>query len=152
MSTVDFEEWLALPGLEAENNVFVITDDDETNMWGQAGTLEGMEGEVIGYSLLQLRRSQYAYHLLCQGAVLPEQRHRGAGWSLLICDLNRARALAFEFEFEAEQEGRPIYLEALLPAADPAAHALAVKCEMQLTSEPALQGMRLYRRELYTEE
>ncbi len=151
MSIADFEQWLAQPELEAEDNVFVITDDDETNAWGQAGTLEGVEGEVIGYSVLQLRRSPHAYHFLCQGAVLPEQRRRGAGRALLICDLNRARAMACEFEFEAEQEGRPIYLEAQLAVNDPTAEALAAKCEMQPVREPTLQGMRLYRRALYTD-
>ncbi len=98
--------------------------------------------------MLQLHRSQKAYHFLCQGAVLPEHRHRGAGRALLICALNRARAVAFEFEFEAEQEGYPIYLEVLLPGKDVAASALATKCDMQPTNERALLGMRLYRREL----
>jgi GNAT superfamily N-acetyltransferase len=151
LSAEDFEEWLAQPELEAEDNVFVITDDDETNVWGQAGTLEGVEGDVIGYSVLQLRGSRQAYHFLCQGAVLPEERHRGAGRALLVCDLNRARALAWQFEYEAEQQGRPIYLEALLPVNDPSAPALAAKFEMQPTAEPALRGMRLYRRALYTD-
>jgi GNAT superfamily N-acetyltransferase len=151
LSMADFEEWLAQPELGAEDNVFVITDDDETNVWGQAGTLEGVEGEIIGYSVLQLRRGRHAYHFLCQGAVLPEERRRGAGRALLICDLNRARAMASEFEYEAEQDGLPIYLEALLPVKDAAAPALAEKCEMRPTVEPALQGMRLYRRDLYTE-
>ncbi len=148
MDPADFEEWLSEPELEAGDNVFVLTDDDETNVWGQAGTLEGVEGEVVGYTVLQLHRSQKAYHFLCQGAVLPEHRHRGAGRALLICALNRARAVAFEFEFEAEQEGYPIYLEVLLPGKDVAASALATKCDMQPTNERALLGMRLYRREL----
>ena len=45
MSEADFKEWLAQPELEAETNVFVITDDDESNEWGQGGTLEGVEGD-----------------------------------------------------------------------------------------------------------
>src|SRR6266581_5169586 len=83
MGAADFEEWLAEPELEAEANVFVITDDDESNEWGQAGTLEGVEGETVGYTVLQFRRQQHEYHFLCQGAVLPEHRRRGAGRALL---------------------------------------------------------------------
>jgi ribosomal protein S18 acetylase RimI-like enzyme len=151
MSMQSFERWLGLPEVEAGENVFVITDDDETNVWGQAGTLEGLEGEVIGYSVLQLSTGQQDYRFLCQGAVLPAQRHRGAGRALLVCDLNRARAVAFDFEAEAEEQDRPLYFEALLPANDAAARALAAKCEMQPGTEPASEGMRLYRRELYTD-
>ncbi len=149
MSAAEIEEWLAEPELEAEANVFIITDDDESNEWGQAGTLEGVEGETVGYSVLQFRRQKHEYHFLCQGAVLPEHRRRGAGRALLICALNQARMQAAEFEFEAEQEGHPIYFEALLPVQDTGSGSLAVKCEMQPTDEGALVGMRLYRRELY---
>src|SRR5229473_5669943 len=109
ISTTEFETWLEQPELEAEFNVFVITDDDESNEWGQAGTLEGIEGEIVGYTVLQLRRSQHAYHFLCEGAVLPQHRRRGAGQALLICDLNHARIRASEFEFEARQQNLPIY-------------------------------------------
>ena len=149
MNISEIEEWLAEPELEAAANVFIITDDDESNEWGQAGTLEGVEGETVGYTVLQLRKNQDVYHFLCQGAVLPEQRLRGAGRALLICALNRARMLAAEFEFEAEQEGHPMYFEALLPVRDTAAERLAAKCEMLPTAEGVLPGMRLYRRELY---
>jgi GNAT superfamily N-acetyltransferase len=149
MSATNIEKWLAQPELEAEANVFVITDDDESNEWGQAGTLEGVEGETVGYTVLRYRRQQHEYHFLCQGAVLPEQRRRGAGRALLICALNQARMLAAEFEFEAEQEGHPIYFEALLPVRDAGSSSLAAKCEMQPTDEGALVGMQLYRRELY---
>ena len=149
MSVADFEEWLSQPELEAQSNVFLITDDDdELNDWGQGGTLDGLEGETIGYTVLQLRRSQRAYHLLCEGAVLPGHRKRGAGQALLICALNHARIRASEFEFEAQKQGFPIYFEALLPVDDPAAANLAAKCDMQPTDEPVLQGMRLYRSEL----
>jgi GNAT superfamily N-acetyltransferase len=149
MGTGDFEEWLTQPELEAEANVFVVTDDDdELNVWGQGETLEGVEGEVVGYTVLQLRRSQHAYHFLCEGAVHPEHRRRGAGRALLICALNRARIWSTEFEFEAEQQGHSIYFEALLPLGDPASDGLAAKCAMQAVDEPALDGMRLYRREL----
>lgn len=149
MSLSDFEQWLTQPELEAQANVFVITDDDdELNVWGQGETLEGVEGEIVGYTVLQLCRSHHAYHFLCQGTVHPEHRRRGAGWALLICALNRARIWSTEFEFEAEQEGRPIYFEALLPLHDPTSANLAAKCDMLPTDEPALEGMRIYRREL----
>ena len=146
MSVADFEEWLAQPELEAEYNVFLITDDDdEFNDWGQGGTLDGMEGEAVGYTVLQLRRSQHAYHFLCEGVVLPEHRRRGAGQALLICAINHARIRASEFEFEAQQQGFPIYFEALLPVNDPASENLAAKFDMQPTEERVLKGMRLYR-------
>lgn len=149
MSTEDFEAWLAQPELYADANVFLITDDDDTlNEWGQAGTLDGLEGEAVGYTLLQLHRSQHAYHFLCEGAVLPQHRGRGAGQALLICALNHARLRAFEIESEAQQQGHPIYFEALLPVNDPASESLAVACEMSPVDEPVLRGMRLYRGEL----
>ena len=149
MSEADFEEWLAQPELEAEFNVFLITDDDDDlNDWGQGGTLDGLEGEVAGYTVLQLRQSQHAYHFLCEGAVLPQHRRRGAGQALLICDLNHARIRASEFEFEARQQNLPIYFEALLPVSDPASETLAAKCDLQPVDEPVLKGMRLYRGEL----
>src|SRR2546430_5086020 len=148
LSMTDFETWLTQPELEAETNVFVITDDDESNEWGQAGTLEGVEGEVVGYTVVQLRYSQHVYHFLCEGAVHPMHRRRGAGRALLICGLNRARSWSAEFEFEAEEKESPIYFEALLPLRDPASDKLAAKCDMQPTTEPVLEGMKLYRREL----
>ena len=149
MSAADFEVWFAQPELYAEANVFLITDDDDAlNEWGQAGTLDGLEGEAVGYTVLQLRRSQHAYHFLCEGAVLPQHRRRGAGQALLICALNHARMSAFEIESETEQQEHPIYFEALLPVNDSASESLAAACEMRLVDEPALQGMRLYRGEL----
>lgn len=149
MSTADFEEWLAQPELEAESNIFLITDDDDDlNSLGQGDVLDGLEGEVVGYTVLQLRRSQHAYHFLCQGVVLPQHRRRGAGQALLICALNHARINASEFEFEAQQQGFPIYFEALLPISDPASESLATMCELHPTDEPVWKGMRLYRSEL----
>ena len=145
----DFAAWLSSPTLEATHNVFVVTDDDETNTWGQGDTLEGIEGEIVGYTALTLHWDERAYHFLCQGAVSPQHRHQNAGRALLICALNRARILAAEFEFEAEQEGKPLYLEALLPLADPASSRLAAKCDMQPVDASAPTGMLLYRRELY---
>jgi len=148
MGESDFEQWFAQPELDPQFNVFIITDDDEFNEWGQGGTLDGLEGEAIGYSVLQLRKSQHAYHFLCEGAVLPQHRRRGAGQSLLICALNHARIRASEFEFEAEQQGYPIYFEALLPVRDEGSKGLAKKCSMEPTDEAVLEGMRLYRYQL----
>jgi ribosomal protein S18 acetylase RimI-like enzyme len=146
ISAEDFEEWLAQPELETESNVFLITDDDdELNSWGQGDVLDGLEGEGVGYSVLQLRRSQHAFHFLCEGAVLPQHRRRGAGQALLICALNHARLRASEIEYEAQQQGFPIYFEALLPMNDPASESLATQCEMPPTDELVLKGMRLYR-------
>jgi hypothetical protein len=46
-----FIAWLIDAEVDANANAFVITDDDdELNTWGQAGTLEGIEGEIIGYT------------------------------------------------------------------------------------------------------
>lgn len=149
MSAEDFEVWLAQPELETESNVFLITDDDdELNNWGQGDVLDGLEGEVVGYTILQFRRSQHAFHFLCAGSVLPQHRRRGAGQALLICALNHARLRATEIEFEAQQLGFPIYFEVLLPINDPASERLATQCEMQPTDELVLMGMRLYRSEL----
>ncbi len=145
----DLEAWLSTHEFEAEQDVFVITDDDdELNTWGQGETLEGIEGEIAGFTMLELRQDRDGYHFLCQGAVDPRYRRQGAGRALLICALNRARIWSTEVEFEAEQEGRPIYFEALLPAHDPASPRLAAKCGMQPAGEPALDGMVLYRRAL----
>src|SRR5712692_7809971 len=137
MSEIDFEEWLAQPKLEAGTNIFLITDDDDDlNSWGQGDVLDGLEGEVVGYTVLQMRRSHHAYHFLCEGAVLPQHRRRGAGQALLICSLNHARLRASEFEFEAQQQSFPIYFEALLPVKDAASKSLAAKFDMYLTDEP----------------
>ena len=144
------ETWLTNPENDARSNAFVITDDDdELNTWGQAGTLDGIEGEVVGYTTLTLYQDQEAYHLLCQGAVYPQQRQHGAGRLLLVGALNRARILAAEFEFEAEQEGIPIYFEALLPKRATMTSRLTEKCEMQAVDELRQDGMQLYRRDLW---
>ena len=144
------ESWLSKPEMDARSNAFVITDDDdELNTWGQAGTLDGIEGEVVGYTTLTLYQDQEAYHLLCQGAVYPQQRQCGAGRLLLVGALNRARILAAEFEFEAEQAGIPIYFEALLPVRDTTTSRLTEKCELQAVDEVRSDGMQLYRRDLW---
>jgi GNAT superfamily N-acetyltransferase len=145
----DFAAWLTAPERDALSNIFVITDDDdELNTWGQAGTLEGIEGEIVGYTLVEVSQDEEGYHLLCQGTVHPAHRHRNAGRALLICALNRARVLAEEFEFEAEQAGIPVYFEALLPVHDVASPRLAAKCELVSTNEVTSDEMRLYRSEL----
>ncbi len=149
MSEADFEQWLAQPELRAATNVFLITDDDDDlNEWGQAGTLDGLEGEAVGYTVLQLRHSHHAYHFLCEGTVLPQQRRRGAGYALLMSALNNARVRIFEFEYEARQQRHPIYFEALLPESDPASESLAAQFEMQAVDELTVTGMRLYRGDL----
>ncbi len=141
--------WLLQPELDAEANAFVLTDDDdELNTWGQAGTLEGIEGEIIGYTVVQLLKEDAMYTFRCSGTVHPQQRRRHGGRALLICALNRARMLAMEFEFEAEYESIPIYFEAVLPANDPALPSLAAYFEMLPVDTNSENGMRLYRRDL----
>ncbi len=150
MSEEAFAVWFLADIVDAQSNAFVITDDDdELNTWGQAGTLEGIEGEIVGYTLVQLYQDRQAYHLLSQGAVHPQHRRRNAGRALLICALNRARFIAAEFESEAQQKDIPVYFEAWLPVDDPASDRLAAKCEMQPTDEEAPEGMKLYRRDLW---
>lgn len=149
MSMVDFEEWLMQSELQDGSNIFLITDDDDDlNNWGQGDVLDGIEGEVVGYTVLQMRQSHHAYHFLCEGAVIPQHRRRGAGQALLICSLNHARLRASEFEFEARQQSFSMYFEALLPIEDPASKRLALKFYMHPTDEHTLKGMQLYRSEL----
>ncbi len=141
---------LTNPEIDARSNVFVITDDDdELNTWGQAGTLDGIEGEIVGYTMLTLHQDADAYHFVCQGAVQPQHRQRGAGRLLLVGALNRARILAADFEFEAEQTGIPVYFEALLPMRSTTTSRLIEKCEMQAVGEEERNRMQLYRRELW---
>ncbi|HLZ81819.1 MAG TPA: GNAT family N-acetyltransferase [Ktedonobacteraceae bacterium] len=145
---LDVDAWLVDPGQEAVNKVFVVTDDDDSNEWGQGGTLEGVEGEIVGFTAVVMHEDAQAYHFLCRGTVHPQFRRRNAGRALLICALNHARSVSAEFEFEAEEEGRHIFLEALLPLRDLASASLAEKCDMQMTDESMVNGMKLYRREL----
>lgn len=146
MTEADLEQLLAQSMRRSGYNVFLITDDDdEINTWGQGETLEGVEGEVVGYTILQLSQSQSAYHIRSQGAVLPEQRQRGAGHALLLCALNHARMQAINFVTEARQQGLPIYFEVELPAHDPTTEPLARMFELDETDEEAQSGMRLYR-------
>lgn len=144
-----FTNWLLSPSLNAADNVFVITnDDDELRGWGQAETLEGIEGEIVGYTSVQVQRDERAFHMLCRGAVSPPYRKMHAGRALLVCALNRARILEFDVDFEAEQAGIPIYFEALLPVHDPLSAKLAARCGMQPVDDPAPTGLCLYRCEL----
>lgn len=141
-----FTAWFLDPERDAQANAFVMTDDDDELLtWGQAGTLEGIEGEIVGYTILECLRDADGYHLRCLGAVHPEHRRRGAGRSLLGGALNRARLLASDFEFEAEAEGVPIYFEALLPCADSAASHLAAKCDLEAVNQLIIDGSQLYR-------
>jgi GNAT superfamily N-acetyltransferase len=145
-----FVDWLSDPAHEPTANVFVIRDDDdELNTWGQAGTLDGIEGEVVGFTAIELIEDEHAYHFRCIGTVHPQHRRRNAGRLLLVGALNRARLVATEFESEAEQAGLPIYFEALLPVHDPGSSYLAAKCDMLPTDDPVPSGLRLYRREVW---
>jgi GNAT superfamily N-acetyltransferase len=146
--------WLQDPQTAAYENIFVITDDDdELQTWGQAGTLEGIEGLIIGYTWIHLYDSD-GYHLLCEGTVLPVERGRNAGRALLVSVLNRARYLAEDFEFEAESAAIPIYFEVLFPARATTASRLATKCELTRVEDATVKerggtsGVDLYRRML----
>lgn len=142
-----FVRWFTGLTPVSEENTFVVTDDDdELNTWGQAGTLEGIEGEIIGYTVIHVVQDREGYHIVCWGSVHPQQRRRHAGRALLICALNRARLVAADFEFEADQEGMPIYFEAWLPSSDAGAKSLAEKCEMQVVKNTEQAGLALYRR------
>jgi len=45
MNDAEFEAWFTAPEVDAVSNAVVITDDDdELNPWGQAGTLDGLQG------------------------------------------------------------------------------------------------------------
>src|SRR5205823_1968328 len=125
MNDGEFEAWFTDPKVDALANAVVITDDDdELNPWGQAGTLDGLQGEIVGYTVVELHQDANAYHLLCKGAVHPEYRRHNAGRALMMAALNRTHMLTSEFEFEEEEAGQPVYFEALLPVRDPAAARL----------------------------
>jgi ribosomal protein S18 acetylase RimI-like enzyme len=146
---VPIEEWLADPELDALSNAFIVSDDDdELNTWGQAETLDGLDGEIVGYTVLTLRQDERGYHFLCQGTVHPQYRRQHAGRLLLVGALNRARLVASEFDFEAEQNGVPIYFAALLPVHDEASASMAAKLEMLPIEKYTPVGLKMYRREL----
>ncbi|MBX5448493.1 GNAT family N-acetyltransferase [Thermogemmatispora sp.] len=154
-SRAAWEDWQAsLARGEPGPALFVLLDDDDDlNTWGQGGTLEGLEGELIGYTLLHLVRDAEGYHLRCEGTVHPRHRRRGGGRALLICALNRARLWGAELEVESQQQGYPLWFEVLLPQRDPAAPRLAARCELEAVAattsagqQAADDGLRLYRR------
>jgi len=145
----DLAAWFSEHEDESMYNVLVITDDDdEVDPWGQSGTRVEVEGEIAGYTILQLREDERAYHFYCRGAVRPRLRRQGAGRGLLVSALNRARFWAADYESEAEQEGRALYFEALLPERDPGSADLATLLELSETGEVMDEGLRLYRRSL----
>lgn len=149
MSEAELEQLLTQSLKRSGYNVFLITDDDdELNTWGQGETLEGLEGEVVGFAILHVSKDSQAYHIRSQGAVLPEQRQRGAGHALLLCSLNHARMQALNVMADARQHHLPIYFEVELPAHDPTTEPLARIFELDATEETAQAGMRLYRTEL----
>ncbi len=149
MSKKAFEAWLEDAARREAENVFIVTDDDDELMtWNQAGTLDGIEGETVGFTVVQLQQEPQAYHFVCHGTVHPHYRRQGAGRILLIGARNRARLLGSDFEFEAEQAGIPIYFEALLPAADASTCSFAARFGMQFVEDESISGLHLYRAEL----
>jgi GNAT superfamily N-acetyltransferase len=144
-------QWQQRPeeGAAAGAVIFVLLDDDEElNPWGPAGTLEGVEGEIIGYTVLRLLRDPEGYHFRCEGTVHPQHRRRGGGRALLVCALNRARLWATEIEEQAEQEGLALFFEAWFPQRDPAARRLAAHSDMEAVDGARHGGQQLYRRPL----
>lgn len=130
-------------------NVFLLTDDDdELNTWGQGETLEGLEGEVIGYAMLHLTQDRRAYRIFCRGAVLPEHRQRGAGYALILCALNHARMQALDLLPSARQQDLPVYFEIAFPAGDASAERLAQAFELKEVPAEHEPGLVLYRTEL----
>jgi GNAT superfamily N-acetyltransferase len=130
-------------------NIFLLTDDDdELNTWGQGETLDGLEGEVIGYAILHLLEDRHAYRIHCHGAVLPGHRRRGGGHALLLCALNHARLRALDLAPRVRQEGLPIYFETAFPAGDASARLLARTFEMEEVPGEGAPGQILFRVEL----
>lgn len=130
-------------------NVFLLTDDDdELNTWGQGESLDGVEGEVVGYTILQLSQDEHAYRFRCHGTVLPEYRSLGAGHGLILCALNHARLQSLDFVAHARQYKIPIYFEVPLPARDGAAERLARDFELDNTGQLLQERLLLYQTEL----
>ncbi|HEY0754803.1 MAG TPA: hypothetical protein VGD98_12645 [Ktedonobacteraceae bacterium] len=149
LSEADFAQLLERPLRRAGYNVFLLTDDDdELNTWGQGEGLDGLEGEVIGYTIMQFSRAEDAYHFYCQGTILPEHRLQGAGHGLILCALNHARLQTLDFVVQARQQGIPIYFEVPLPINDAAAPRLAWDFELEKADIQMSQPLLLYRTEL----
>lgn len=148
-SETGFLQLLAQPEMRSGYYAFLITDDDdELNTWGQGETLEGVEGEVVGYTILQLLARPEAYLFHSHGAVLPAYRQRGAGHALLLCALNHARMKSIDIVASARERSIPIYFEVLLPKQDATTERLVEMFELDETDEPTPPGLRLYRTEL----
>ncbi|HTI15591.1 MAG TPA: GNAT family N-acetyltransferase [Dictyobacter sp.] len=142
-----FSDWITDPQLDACSNIFVLTDDDdELQTWGQAGTLEGIEGEIIGYTVVQCFFEADCYHFRCIGAVHPDHRRKGAGNALLICALNRMHGMEAEVDSGAIEQS--IYFEVLLPAQDVNLQRLLERRHMQFVSAEMYPGFCLYRQQL----
>lgn len=137
-----FKEWLSNPSFHG----FVATDDDdELQTWGQAGTLDGLEGEIIAYTFMQSTRDNEGYHFRCHGSVHPQHRNQHIGYALLICALNRSHLVAADFEFEARSTNIPLYFEAFFPSNDPTIAHLARRFDMSATDIVTSSGLCLYR-------
>lgn len=149
LNEADFASLLERSITRRGYNVFLLTDDDdELNTWGQGESLDGLEGEVIGYTILQLSHSADAYHFYCHGTVLPDYRSHGAGHGLILCALNHARLQSLDFVAQARQQGTPIYFEVPLPARDGGAERLARDFELENTGALLQENLLLYRTEL----
>ncbi len=149
LSEADFARLLERSIRRTGYNVFLLTDDDdELNTWGQGESLDGVEGEVIGYTILQFSRDEDAYHFHCHGTILPEYRGRGAGHGLILCALNHARLQSLDFVAQARQQGTPIYFEVPLPDADAGAQRLASDFELDKTDIQLQKHLLLYHTEL----
>jgi len=149
LSEADFASLLDRSITRRGYNVFLLTDDDdELNTWGQGESLEGVEGEVVGYTILQPRQSEHAYHFRCHGTILPAYRGHGAGHGLILCALNHARLQSLDFVAQARQQGTPIYFEVPLPVNDPGAQRLAWDFELEKTDIRVQEHLLLYHTEL----
>lgn len=149
MSEADFVQLLDRSITRSGYNVFLLTDDDdELNTWGQGDTLDGLQGEVVGYTILQLHKSERAYSFRCHGTVLPEQRGRGGGHGLILCALNHARMQSIDFIAEARQRDIPVYFKVPLLAGDAASECLARDLELEKSGEQASERLRVYQTEL----
>lgn len=149
MDEAAFAQLVAQAASRYSDNIFLITDDDdEMNVWGQGETLEGIEGEVVGYTILYGYKDQRAYHFRSTGTVLPEYRQQGVGHALLLCAINHARIQALDISTDAHQQGLPMLFEVELPASDPVAEHLASAFELEPSDEKAQPGLHVYQTEL----
>ena len=149
MSEADLARLLERSITRGGYNVFLLADDDdELNTWGQGDTLDGLQGEVVGYTILQLCKGERAYRFRCHGAVLPEHRGRGGGHGLILCALNHARMQSIDFIAEARQHDIPVYFEVPLLTGDVASECLARDLELEKSGEQAQTRLSLYQTEL----